>query len=309
VNDATCGQGTALVEILYSPACPQNAYFVACVRRWLASYAEQGRTEIRELRTDRDTRRACELLRVADLSQLKGNVFIEVFVNGQSVSRVPLHPDEVRNGVREALGLPPLPASAPRAWWDKPQVPDRSAARENLRYLPLTRDLAGKSLQLCLCRHPASGMTPEQFRQPGRDLKSELWEPAFALQPVLGVLALDDELPAGMIEVYPRRLARLAGFVTGEEHDDDSVLTVTCIEVAGGYPRVELIDRLMDNLLRALAETETSFRWLEGNGVYGWIDGTNPYWVFEKHGFARVQEIVPGRRVLMRRPISTSALA
>lgn len=307
MNSATCCQDQALVEILHSPACPQNAYFVASVRQWLESYSERNQIQIRELRTDRDTQRACELLRVGNLSQLTSNVFIEVFVNGQPVSKVPLHPDEVRNGVREALGLPALPPSAPRAWWDKTQAPDCSAALESLRYAPLTRDLAGKSLELCLCRHPAGGMPPERFRQPGSDLKAELWEPAFAVQPVLGMLALDDELPAGLIEIYPRRLARLAGFVTGEEHDDDAVLTVTCIEVAGGYPRVELIDRLMGNLLRALAETETSFRWLEGNGVYGWIDGTNPYWVFEKHGFTRVREIVPGRRVLMCRRIGALA--
>ena len=292
-----------LVEVVYSPACPPNAYFLAAVKQWLADYLAAGSVQLKEVRTDLAPERAAELSGVSDLGQLKSNIFIAVYVAGHRVSSVPLHPDEVINGVRAALDQPVLPTpTAPRAWWGAPTSPTWTGNPAELSFAPLTEKTISRSLHLCLNCHPAGTPTPAEHQPPGRQLKQQLLKQAFTLTPIIGIVARAGDQPAGIIECYPRRLARAAGFVTGDDPADDRVLTVTCIEVAGGFPRIDVIDALMSNLLKALStDPPTQFDWLEGNGIYGWLDGTNPYWVFEKHGFQRVREIVPGKRVLMLR--------
>jgi hypothetical protein len=291
-----------LVEVLYSQACPQNPYFLAAVKDWLSPFTRDDEIELRDLQITATNPRVLELLEVRCLSELSSNVFIAVYVNGRQVSKVPLHPDEVVGGVRAALGRPPLPRpTAPWAWWGSPTHPDRSEAASSLSWVALTAETALKSLQLCLCHHPAGGRTPDAHHAAGSQLKAGLWNDAFRQVSLAGMVGLDGEIPAGLIEVYPRHIARDAGFVTGS--GNDPTLTVTCIEVAGGYPRTSVIDQAMGHLLEAVAGGVGDYHWVEGVGVYGWPEGTNPYWVFDKHGFERVREIVPGRSVLMRRQL------
>jgi len=297
-----------LVEVLYSPACPQNARFLSAVRDWLRPYLCSGQIDLAELRTDGSDPRVLQLLGIQSLAQLRSNVFIAVYVDGRRVSSVPLHPDEVIAGVRVALGLPPHDTpTAPWAWWGAASHPERKCDPASLSWVPVTQETAAKSLELCLCHHPSGGRTPDEHHTAGRELKWQLWDRVFEIVPVAGVIGLDGESPAGLIEIYPRHIARSAGFVTGDPAQDDpqqcagETLTITCIEVAGGYPRTAVIDQAMTRLLDLLQGGIGHYHWVEGMGVYGWPGGTNPYWVFDKHGFDRVREISPGRSVLLRR--------
>jgi len=292
-----------MVEIVYSPACPVNAHFVAAVRNWLQPFQAADRIEVDEVRTDTSPDRAARLLGIQNLSQLQHNVFIRVFVEGQEVSSVPLHPSDVCNGVCRAIGLPENPDRGPAAWWGPVRPETQTLAAADLRFELLTRDNFGKSLELCLCGHPAGGFTPQQYHEPGRLMKLEWLEQAWVEVPALGVIALDGDHAAGLVEVYPRPRAREAGFVTGRQGPDEETLTVTCIEVAGGYPRLDVIDAMMSKLLCAYAGGLGRYRRVEAMGVYGQTTGTNPYWVFEKHGFARMYELVPGRRALLGREL------
>gem|GEM_PF-279692 len=292
-----------LVEIVYSPACPVNAHFVAAAHQWLRPFVAAGQIEVSEVRTDRSPDRASHLLGLRDLGELQRNVFIRVFVRGREVSAVPLHPDDVCNGVCDALGLPRRLERQPVSWWGPVCHQPKSVSPDALRFELLTKENLGRSLELCLCLHPASGLTPAEYHEAGRLMKLGWLEQAWADVSALGLIALDGERPAGLVEAYPRLMAREAGFATGRETPDGETLTVTCIEVAGGYPRLEVIDFLMSGLVGAYKGGHGRFRWMEGMGVYGQTTGTNPYWVFEKYGFSRIRDLIPGRRALLRREL------
>ncbi len=118
-----------------------------------------------------------------------------------------------------------------------------------------------------------------------------------------GVLVMEVDRPIGLAEYMPRPLALRAGYVTGTWGDDREVLTLTCLEVGWGMPRLQVLEFTMQRLLEQLESDPQGFRYLEAMAVYEKPLGFNPYWLLEKYGFARKEERVPGQVVIMAKPL------
>ncbi len=97
----------------------------------------------------------------------------------------------------------------------------------------------------------------------------------------------------------PREILKKHGYMTGTMGDDSEYLSVGCYEVGYGMPRVEMINLLMGKLEGVFSLFRR--RRLEGVGIYGWEDGFNPYWVYEKYGFEKAESLEENTVVFSRR--------
>jgi len=160
-----------------------------------------------------------------------------------------------------------------------------------------------RNLGMCLGRHP-SGFAPEPGAgERGGSLKRH-WLGSLDLpEGFFGVAASREESVVGILEVYPRRIAARAGYVTGTWGESDKILTMTCLEVARDEARQPVMEFLLEGLLKELAGSKHGFEHVEAVGIYGNLAGFNPYWLFDKYGFTRREERVPGKSVIMSRAL------
>lgn len=319
-----------LVEVVYSPQCP-----------WSAEWVANCREELRGLDVETLTynlwdepEKAWSLLRGSELwtgkpGALRENVFARVFVDGEMIGEgAPLPPGLVRETVG-AAGVPSLGAAAAGVPSDsrarmphsrvRPRLGDYARCLADLILEPLSASGPDAALDLCLTRHPSGSRPGLPAATAGADLKKH-WLASLGLSGgFFGVGARRGESYAGIMEVYPRSVAARAGYATGTWGDSAKVLTVACVEVAHGEGREPLMEFLLEGLLTELARrasrpeaeaasscgaaTLAGFTDIEAVGVYGDGAGCNPYWLFDKYGFARREERVPGVSVVLSRAL------
>jgi len=315
------------VELLYSPLCMRHMVWRAAVEEWLAGYdvelapvdlrRDHGRAVV--LLTNSGLAR-----QTGEGLELCCNVVFRTFVDGLLVGGVPLNREELIAGVQLLGGKerdgsrPPdrvLPAAALRQDAAGPgrdggqevgeagttactgccwRAPAEWAVRaeepvDDLEIVPLDEAHVESALRVCLEGHPAGGSIAPAVRERAEDAKTGWYRAAWKYGPACGVVALRGGRPVGLLEYYPRQLAREAGFVTGRWGNDADVLTITCLQVSAGQPRRAIMEALLAACLNQLVATGP-WAAVEAFGVYQRPVGPVPYWLFERQGFVRREE-------------------
>jgi hypothetical protein len=88
------------------------------------------------------------------------------------------------------------------------------------------------------------------------------------------------------------------GFLTGTGDPDGDILTIGCLEAGLGMPRKEMIDELffrLEKIFRLFKRKR-----IEGIGVYEWNEGFTPYWVYDKYGYKKTEEITKKKVVMVK---------
>ncbi len=284
------------ITAVYSPVCTCNAAFLGTVREW-ARQADAEFEAVPYQDIDESIRRRYAEAEVLDEAGLIRTVFIDLFIDGKLVSSsVP----PVREAVARELGVPlsgeagdPVPPPEP-----PPSDLYADIALGRIRPVAITADSFRKEMELCVDHHPY-GRVQRKYRASCLELKQAVFLKTLAQQEVAGLFLEQDDRVLGLLEVHPREVLRDHGFVTGRKGDDNQYFTVGCYEVAWGLPRVELLDVLMSSLLDMLDLFDRPY--LEGVGKLEWPGGFRPYWVYDKYGFERAEELRPGWYVMTRR--------
>lgn len=141
---------------------------------------------------------------------------------------------------------------------------------------------------MCLCNYPF-GNLPKQFHESCMAIKAQVFSEVWSQEAVAGIYAKYRGTVIGLLEVMPREILRKYGYMTGTLGNDSSWLSIGCFEIGYGIPRVPMIDLLMQELETVYPAFHR--RQLEGVGIYGWMDGFNPHWVYEKYGFEKVENL------------------
>lgn len=273
------------IEAVYSPLCEASAAFIGQLREWLAG------TDVRVT--------AIPFHQSGRGRAAHENCFVDVYLEGQRIDTVPLCRERLCEILQlDAAELPSAGADCPAPM--PPEEFRRLLGQGMVQFLPITEETCLEEMSMCLHNYPF-GNPPERFHADCIRMKSQIFEQVWALQPLAGVYAKYHGKVVGLLEALPRALLRKYGYMTGSAGWDADYLTVGCYEVGAGIPRVEMIDALMLHLEALLPRFTCPL--LEGVGILGWPDGFNPYWVYEKYGFHRAEELAPSVFV-MERPLS-----
>ncbi len=287
--------GKRRVVAVYSPMCAYNAAFAGAVRRW----ALQAQVELQLVPYHSITepiRRWYRDAGVLDERGLRRTVFIDVFVDGKLVSdSAPPDRDAIAKELGTSLSAEPADSTEPPKTTSVNLHADVESGK--IRPVAITADTYLREMELCVDYHPG-GRVAEEFRADCLELKEPVFLKTFAKQEVAGLfLERDDEI-LGLVEVHPREVLREYGFATGRTGEDREHLTVGCYEVAGGMPRLDILDVLMSSVLDMTEFLDRPF--LEGVGRIEWPEGFNPYWVYDRYGFRRTEELRPGWYVMTK---------
>ncbi len=284
---------------VYSPVCEANGAFLGLLSDWTREAGWELELIPFHRLTDRELAWYKEAGRLDDRG-FRQTVFIDVFLGGRIIDSVPLS----RERVARALGLelsgedvdvrPPVEEVTADSFL-------ASFLEGRVRPVPITPETYRREMSMCLENYPF-GSVDSRFHDCCRALKEPVFEDTFRTQEMAGVFLEQVGGPVvGLLEVHPREVLRKYGFAAGRESSDEDCLTVGCYEVGRGFPRAEVIDRLMASLLK-LGDRLGRPR-LEGVGRMGWPGGFNPLWVYDKYGFQVAEELRPGWKV-MRRDLS-----
>jgi len=164
-----------------------------------------------------------------------------------------------------------------------------------MRILPLDEGSMDLEIDLCLLCHPSGVVVEGEAAEAGREAKRLFLRGVLERVNPAGFVAEDGGGPVALLELMPRDVARLSGYVTGEEGEDGGTLTVACLEVAHGFERKPAIRMMLDHLVNNLGLFRP-YRRIEVGGFPGDVD-FNPAWVYEEAGF-RVDEDRGAVRVL-----------
>lgn len=157
-----------------------------------------------------------------------------------------------------------------------------------IQFFPITQKNYLQEMSMCLRNYPL-GNPPKQYHEDCIALKSRVFAEVWKVEEIAGIFAKYNDRAVGLLEVMPRETLQKYGFMTGTAGENEKYLSVGCYEVGYGIPRVEMIDELMrrlKNIYHVFYRKE-----IEGIGIYGWNDGFNPYWVYEKYGFRKVEQL------------------
>lgn len=276
------------IEVVYASLCEANGAFLGKLREWL-----------------KDTDISVEIIPFDQLSpdkteyyeSVRENCFIDVFYNGERIDSVPLCKDKIY----KALNI--IKEDGKEAWKDiKEEKMDIHQFREliclgNIEWIPITKETCLEEMSMCLHHYPY-GNPPAKYHRDCVNIKSRVYKEVFEKEDIAGIYAKYKDKVIGLIEVFPREIIRKHGYLTGKAGNDGDYLTVGCYEIAYGIPRKEMIDELMYQLESISIGFKRSY--IEGIGVYGCIEGFNPYWVYDKYGFIKSEEISASMVVLRK---------
>jgi len=288
-----------LVTAIYSPACQANGMFLAKLEEWLAGT----RFDLETIRFDHMSPRERAWYSWLGYLEPGGSfnrtVFIDVFHRGRLVDSVPLKKKNLENALGTVLSGEEVCGVEPESHLSARKFLELLSDGE-VQAVPIRPDTLRREQSMCLEHHPF-GSLPQKYHSACLAMKEPVFEQTFEQEGSAGVFLDSGNGVVGLLEVHPREVLRRNGFVVGRHGRDEDYLTVGCFEVAGGMPRVEVLDRLMMALLE---QADTFSRpMLEGIGKLGWSGGFNPYWVYEKYGFCRQGELRRGW-VVMEKTIS-----
>ncbi|MBQ8264890.1 MAG: hypothetical protein IJY96_08980 [Oscillospiraceae bacterium] len=277
------------IEVVYSPLCEATGSMLGKLRHWL----EGTDIQINVFPFDSCPQRLKSKFKKSE------NCFIEVFYDGDRIDSVPLH----RDILYAALDIPlPLEQEAaaeesPGSTLSRNELMEALSSGE-LTFLPITRSSYREEMSMCLCNYPF-GNPPKQFHKACLEIKDRVFSELWALEDVAGIYARYKGTVVGLLEVMPREILKKYGFMTGTVGMDSSYLSVACYEACYGITRVDMLELRMKQLIMLFPKFHREY--IEGVGIYGWDDGFNPYWVYEKYDFAESEKLSEDTVVMVRK--------
>lgn len=273
------------IEVVYSPLCEAAGAMIGQLRQWLAGTDVQ----ISIFPFDRCPQRLKDKFKISE------NCFLDIFYCGNRIDSVPLH----RDRICESLGIrqpdareadkngPSLDTAAGQPPVTRQQLIHAFQAGE-ISFRPIDSDHYRDEMSMCLCNYPF-GNPPKQFHKECMAIKSQVFSEVWEFEDIAGIYAKYKGNVIGLLEVMPREILRRYGYMTGTTGEDRAYLSIGCYEIGYGIPRVEMIDLLMQKLTTVFPLFHRGQ--LEGVGIYGWTDGFNPYWVYQKYGFKETEKL------------------
>jgi hypothetical protein len=168
-----------------------------------------------------------------------------------------------------------------------------------VRIHPLNEDNIDLEIDLCLKCHP-SGFIPEgpQIGK-GRNLKKEFLKEILEKVNPCGFVAEENNKPVALLELMPREYAKRSGYITGSKKLDDETLTITCLEVAYGFNRKEMMRAMVTHLIQRFEEFRP-FKRIEVGAFKKDVD-FHPSWVYLEAGFKISED--RGEVLVLKKPI------
>lgn len=276
------------IEVVYSPICEAAGAMIGKLKEWLDGLEVQ----IHIFPYDRCPGR----LRNA---YTKGeNCFIDVFYSGNRIDSVPLHREKIYAAL--SIRRPSAPVkneNAPPSAMVTSEELKGALQTGELCFYPIDARNYMEEMSMCLCNYPF-GNPPEEFHGDCMAIKSRVFSEVWRVEDVAGIYAKYKGKVVGLLEVMPREILKKYGYMTGQAGEDSAYLSVGCYEVGYGIARVEMIDLLMGQLQAIFPLFHR--RQMEGVGIYGWMDGFNPYWVYKKYGFIETEKLSENTAVLSK---------
>lgn len=284
------------LEVIYSPICEASMAFVGRLKEWV----ENADINIISAPYDAASIAQAELYHANDLltnGKMIDSCFVDVFFEGQRIDSVPLN----KNRIFSALHI----GSDDTADDERPviektmtiQQVQHAILGDAISWIPITRETVAEELTMCLCNYPF-GNPPVRFHKQCMETKKLVFDEVWSKEKCAGIYAKLENKVIGLLEVFPREVLRKYGFMTGSVGCNDEYLTVGCYEVGYGMPRREIIDELMRHLEMIYGMFTRKI--LEGIGVFEWPEGFTPYWVYDKYGFSRQEEIAKNKVVMKK---------
>ncbi|RZT02015.1 hypothetical protein [Cuneatibacter caecimuris] len=277
------------VDVIYSPICESTGAMIGKLKHWLEG-------------TDVQINIIPYHLRPQEMSigrRIDENCFIDVYYCNKKIDTVPLN----RSRIYDALNIEkdfeePEEEKSIGKGLEKEQFRTKLYSGE-IQFLPITRENCLTEMSMCLCNYPF-GNPPERYHRECIGLKSQVFSEVWKTEETAGIFAQYNGKVIGLLEVLPREILQKYGFMTGTIGNDEDCLSVGCYEVGYGIPRAEMIDELMCHLEKIYGLFHRKV--IEGIGIYEWSEGFNPYWVYEKYGFHKVEQL-SGSVIVMSKKI------
>lgn len=264
--------------IIYSPLCEANGSFIEKLKQWVKGSGCDAEIEVYAFDSAPSIYRqqlpACE------------NCFIDVLLNGKRIDTIPLHKELILKALHKSEKVQDILQNETFDNDDSDADVKLELLQKDICFHAITEDNYMQEMQMCLKNYPR-GNPPVAHHSKCIDIKKSVFSEIWKIETVAGIYAEYKGAVIGLIEVLPREMVKKYGYLTGTQGSDYEVLTVTCYEVACNIPRTIMLDALMSNLLKI--KGKFSRRRLEGIGVLGCVDGFNPCWVYEAHGFSKTE--------------------
>lgn len=293
------------IDVIYSPICEANGAFIGQLEEWL----EGADVKINYISYNDLTMKEIAWYKAKGLigndGRLTDSVFIDIFYNGILIDSVPIKKEKIE----DALGINrkeylQVKTTEVRDTISISQLRN-AILRNEIKYIPITMSNYKDEMMMCLENYPY-GNPPKRYHERCIELKKKIFTEVLERENIAGIYAKYQDKVIGLIEVFPREVIRKYGFLSGKKGKDEDYLTVGCYEVGFGVPRKEMIDELMFQL-----ENNYSYfkrRYIEGIGVFECNEGFTPYWVYDKYGFNRTENITENK-VVMEKLISVRKTA
>lgn len=285
------------IDVIYSPICEANGAFLGQLEEWL----EETDVSINYISYDNLGSRELEWYKSEGLmrenGKLRNSVFIDVFYNGMLIDQVPLKRERFENVFKIDKEKYKQEEKGKKASIMSVYELRSIIMESEIQWELITIENYLEEMKMCIENYPY-GNPPRKFHNRCIDIKEKIFKEVFLRERVAGIYAKYQDKVIGLIEVFPREIMKKYGFLTGSYGDDDCYLTVGCLEVGYGIPRKEMIDELMFQLENKYSEFKR--KRIEGIGVFEWNEGFMPYWVYDKYGFKRIENISE-RKVIMEK--------
>lgn len=270
------------IEVVYSPLCEATGAFIGKLKEWLKDTA----VEIEVIPFHEYEKRGH--------GALKENCFVDVYYNGKIIDSVPLHQEVIY----KELGIQQSVCTENEFIFESAMSEDdfyKAVLDGEIQFYPIDCHSYQEEMMMCLCNYPY-GNPPKKFHDSCIRIKEQVYSEVWKKEEIAGIYAKYKEKVVGLLEIMPREIIRKYGYMTGTKGNDEDYLTVGCYEVGSGMPRVAMIDVLQKQLIKFYPCFRRKL--IEGVGIYGWNDGFNPYWVYEKYGYRKVDELAENTIVL-----------
>lgn len=276
------------IEVVYSPLCEATGAMIEKLKQWL----DGTDIEIKLFSFDNCPERLKEKYCQNE------NCFIDVFYNGNKIDTVPLHQDIIARYFKLTL---------PFDWDTKEERSQNLILSKPLMqaylegeivFYPISFQNYKDEMMMCLWNYPF-GNPPKKFHQNCIEIKKQVFNEAWKEEEIAGVYAKYKENVIGLLEVFPREILKKYGYMTGTTGKDKDFLSVGCYEVGYGISRVDMIDLLMRELQAYFPLFHRQY--IEGVGIYGWNEGFNPYWVYEKYHFKQSEKLADNVIVMSKK--------
>lgn len=276
-----------IIDVVYSPVCEATGAMIEKLKSWLEGTDVQiNILPYHHLPSDKKSQKRCE------------NCFIDVYYCNRKIDTVPLHKEQLYAALQiERNAEEDAPVFSK---WNGLTAEEfkNLLNKEKISFIPITKNNYLKEMSMCLTNYPF-GNPPEQYHEGCISLKAQVFSEVWKKEDIAGVFAVLDDRVIGLLEVMPREILHKYGYMTGSTGEESSTLTIGCYEVGYGIPRVEMLDALMEHLEKVYPLFHRSY--IEGIGIYGWRDGFNPYWVYEKYGYSRTEKLSENTIVMAKR--------